>query len=207
MAWITPPVFVALQTLTDSVMNQLSSRLSDLFPYTTIGDMPYASATDTLSRLGIGTAGGATAPEWVDSLVFNGVYAYRGSAQTIGNSGAHTIVPFTATLFDTNSYWSAGSPNVLTIPATGYYIVSSHLTYAPNATGGRELKVYREGVKMDALSDGVAAIATVSNVLGKTAIVSLTAADELSLYTWQNSGGNLDTEADKSTLIVAKIGV
>ena len=71
MAWITPPVFVALQTLTDSVMNQLSSRLSDLFPYTTIGDTAYASATDTLSRLGIGTAGqvlqtnsGATAPEW-----------------------------------------------------------------------------------------------------------------------------------------------
>ena len=57
MAWITPPAFVALQTLTDSVMNQLSSRLSDLFPYTTIGDTAYASATDTLSRLGIGTAG------------------------------------------------------------------------------------------------------------------------------------------------------
>ena len=74
MAWITPPVFVALQTLTDSVMNQLSSRLSDLWVGTTAGDTDYYSASDTKTRLALGSAGqylGVTgsAPAWKDDGV------------------------------------------------------------------------------------------------------------------------------------------
>ena len=211
MAWITPPVFVALQTLTDSVMNQLSSRLSDLFPYTTIGDMPYASATDTLSRLGIGTAGqvlqtnsGATAPGWAG---FDGVFAYSSSAQTIGHSGSHTAITLTATLFDTSSYWSAGDPTKITIPTTGYYFIASHLTFDTNATGGRHLKVYKDGVSLSNLSAGDTPNSTTECSLGLSSIRSLTAGEYLQLYAWQDSGGNLDTKANLSSLAVCKIGV
>ena len=100
MAWITPPVFVALQTLTDSVMNQLSSRLSDLFPYTTIGDTAYASATDTLSRLGIGTAGqvlktnsGATAPEWGTSSKAIQVHAVDDANSLVNGDSYYFYIP------------------------------------------------------------------------------------------------------------------
>ena len=72
-------------------MNQLSSRLSDLFPYTTIGDMPYASATDTLSRLAIGSNGqylGVTgsAPAWKDDGV-PGLFTAAGD--TVYGTGAN----------------------------------------------------------------------------------------------------------------------
>ncbi len=256
MAWITPPVFVALQTLTDSVMNQLSSRLTDLWVGTTAGDTDYYSASDTKtrlalgsagqylgvtgsapawkddgvpglfttagdipygtganasSRLGIGTAGqvlqtnsGATAPGWAG---FDGAFAYSSSAQTIGSSGAHTALTLTATIFDTSSYWSAGAPTRITIPTTGYYFIASHVTYVANATGGRLLKVYKDGVSLSNLSAGDTPNSATECSLGLSSIRSLTAGEYLELYTWQNSGGNLDTTANLTSLIVCKLGV
>ena len=149
MAWITPPVFVALQTLTDTVMNQLSSRLSDLWTATTIGDMSYASATDALSRLAIGSASqllatnsGATAPEWV-SLVPK---REGGHASNWTTSGTTEYTP-------TNAIIQAGSINVDATTGSGPYYGTSAVTY-PDTFGQVPLvfltPIYATDVYVDA---------------------------------------------------------
>ena len=211
MAWITPPVFVALQTLTDSVMNQLSSRLSDLFPYTTIGDMPYASATDTLSRLGIGTAGqvlktnsGATAPEWAGVSLAK---VTRATAQSINNS-SYTAISFSSAEIDTNSYWAGGAPTRLTVPSTGYYLVEGHVDWDTNATNVRESKLYVNGVEDKSATDGRAALSGVATRCSSLlSLVYLTASQYVELYAWQNSGSALNANAGTCFLSIVKIGV
>lgn len=71
MAWTTPYTFIALQALTAAQLNAMQANITTLFPYTSAGDLAYASSSTVLSRLAKGTAGqflkmnsGATAPEW-----------------------------------------------------------------------------------------------------------------------------------------------
>lgn len=75
MAYTPIPTYVTNQKITAAHGNTYwKDNFAALFPYTTIGDIAYASAANALSRLGIGTAGqilavnsGATAPEWINS--------------------------------------------------------------------------------------------------------------------------------------------
>lgn len=72
MARSTPRTWVYNELVTAAIMNaHVRDQLNAYWPYTTAGDLAYASAADTIARLGIGTAGqvqttnaGATAPEW-----------------------------------------------------------------------------------------------------------------------------------------------
>ncbi|MBT3316241.1 MAG: hypothetical protein HN390_16695 [Anaerolineae bacterium] len=51
MPWQTPPNFVPLQTLTDTVMNILSDNLDVLFPYTAAGQIALSTAANALGVL------------------------------------------------------------------------------------------------------------------------------------------------------------
>jgi len=51
MPWQTPPNFVPLQTLTDTVMNILADNLDVLFPYTALGQIAVSTAADALGVL------------------------------------------------------------------------------------------------------------------------------------------------------------
>jgi len=75
MAYTTVPTYTTNQLITASHANTYwRDNINQLWPFTTAGDLAYASGATTLSRLGIGTAGqvlktnsGETAPEWGDS--------------------------------------------------------------------------------------------------------------------------------------------
>ena len=72
MAYTTVPTYTTNQLITASHANTYwRDNINQLWPFTTAGDLAYASGATTLSRLGIGTAGqvlktnsGETAPEW-----------------------------------------------------------------------------------------------------------------------------------------------
>ena len=72
MAYTAIPTYVTNQLITAAHGNTYwKENISTLFPYTTAGDIAYASSASVLARLGIGTAGqvlrtnsGANAPEW-----------------------------------------------------------------------------------------------------------------------------------------------
>lgn len=83
----------------------LKDNLAALFPYTTAGDMAYATSSSALSRLAIGAAykvlrtnAGGTAPEWsqspfvVASLYDATGYSYASTVRDMPNSSG-TITP------------------------------------------------------------------------------------------------------------------
>lgn len=79
MAYDPLSAFAPLQTLTAAIMNKIKDNFAALWPYTTAGDISYASSATTLARLAKGTAGqvlkmnsGATAPEWGSGDVISG---------------------------------------------------------------------------------------------------------------------------------------
>ena len=94
----TPRTWVYSELVTAAIMNaHVRDQLNAYWPYTTAGDLAYASAADTVARLAIGTAGyvprvnsGATAPEWVKLIGRQG-----GSATVWGTKGTNNYVPAT----------------------------------------------------------------------------------------------------------------
>lgn len=116
MAYTAIPTYVTNQLITAAHGNTYwKENISTLFPYTTAGDIAYASSASVLARLAIGTAGqvlrvnsGASAPEWGESKglscygYFSPINATGLTATTytdISGATVDVVVPETATLF------------------------------------------------------------------------------------------------------------
>ena len=99
MAYNPIPTYVTNQQITAAHGNTYwKDNFAALFPYTTIGDIAYASAANVLSKLGIGSAGqilkvnaGATAPEW--GINAGVIKRQGGSATDWWNYGTNNYVP------------------------------------------------------------------------------------------------------------------
>jgi len=57
---------------------------------------------------------------------FVGARVYKNSLQSV-NTFSSTAVSWDASVYDTNSMWSSGSPTILTIPSAGYYHGSGYI--------------------------------------------------------------------------------
>ena len=253
MAWITPPVFVALQTLTDSVMNQLSSRLSDLWVGTTAGDTDYYSASDTKTRLALGSAGqylGVTgsAPAWKDDGVPGlfttagdipyGTGANASSRLGIGtagqvlqtNSGAtapewsglsyaqlqisadqtiadatYSAISWDVENYDTDSYHEGiTNPTRITIPTTGWYLLSAMIPWATNATNLREV-LFRLGGTTALAKDSRLAVSGARTNQPLFTPLYLTAATYIEVVVWQNSTASVAVEYDDGATPANKV--
>lgn len=102
---VVKPVLIADSATSGYVLPQVGSLVSTYVA----GDVPYASATDTLSRLAIGAAGkvmtsSGTAPQWSDPVTATTGEAALGSDYTV-----------------TSSYASVGVS--VTLPAAGTYLI------------------------------------------------------------------------------------
>ena len=170
---------------------------------TTAGDLIYGTAADTVTRLGIGTAGqvlkvnsGATAPEWgaaSSTPTFSGASVYKSAILTIANNTG-TAVTFGNEDFDTDGYHSTvTNTSRMTIPSgkDGKFLVIGRISYVGNNTGVRQARIYKNGNLM------TLTVATPSSSgcnLETSGIFSAVAGDYFEVYTFQTSGGNLDTE-------------
>lgn len=114
----------------------LRDNIDAVWPYTTAGDLAYASAANQLSRLGIGAA-------YKFLQVVSGVPAWGGLHSATVNktgtqnftSGAAAAVTFDAEQSDPQG-WHSTSSNTsrITVTATGRYMASAMLEYG--AVGG-----------------------------------------------------------------------
>ena len=112
------------------------------------GDILYASAADTLGKRAIGTAGqrlevSGGVPAWKGA---HGCSVVRGAALACG-AGANNVVPFDVERTDTDTYYSAGAPSRVTIPAglDGFYLVAGFMSWASSASGTRYLYFLKNG--------------------------------------------------------------
>ena len=114
----------------------------------------------------------------------------RTTDQTIANV-TETVVNYgaAADVVGTGLSFSTSAPTVLTVRVAGLYLVVGEVLWASNATGRRDLWVYRgsTGVAIDRITP-MSGIETYQTVV---ALVPLAIRDTLSLWVRQTSGGNL----------------
>jgi hypothetical protein len=138
-------------------------------------------------------------------LMFSG---WNTGGPAIGNA-AWTNISYGAANQAGGFNYAVGSGNAsVIIPRTGYYRVTGHFDFASNATGFRASQIRKNsfnnvgaGAEMTYVTTG--GFAGTSNGCALDAgIWRLAAGDEIELWVYQNSGGNLATVANESGLML-----
>lgn len=191
-----------------------------LWPYTTAGDMAYATASNALGRLGIGGAGAilrstGSAPSW---LALGSAYQMLQSAgggtvqwgglkicsvrhnttQTVA-TGSPTALAFNSDVSDVYN-WHDGATNNsrITVDANGYYQASAFVEYAGAGGSGTyfdTVEIRLNGVVLmdDRRYQEIDAFA--KKFIITTPIFNLTASQYVEVYLEQNSGGTRTVQA------------
>lgn len=116
-------------------------------------------------------------------------------AQTLA-TGAFVTITMDTPEDDTDAGRALGTPWGYTIPAGmgGKWRFTARINFAFNATGGRLVQVYKNGVALGQSTDIVSA-ATTSSAMAFVSIRAVVAAgDVMTAVGWQSSGGNLLTD-------------
>jgi hypothetical protein len=201
------PKFVADSSVSPTGLKWAVDPVADVV--TTAGDLLYATAADTVTRLGIGTAGqvlkvnsGATAPEWgaaSSTPTFVGCQLYLAADQTISNS-TQTNIAWTAEHEDSDGFHSNVTNNSrITIPSGkgGKYLINVLVKWPMNTVGRRNLLLQKNGSTVTT-GDWVWNPSTVEGFVMCTVsfISSAVATDYFEIRVNQNSGGNLNVESN-----------
>lgn len=89
--------------------------------------------------------------------------------------------------------WESGEPTRITVPEDGYYAADGGVFWRGNSTGTRRVAIYVNGsVKARATDSTVGSTFHSVNV---SKVLELSADDYVELYVYQDSGGDLDTQA------------
>jgi hypothetical protein len=168
---------------------------------TTTGDIIYASAANTPARLGIGStdqvlkvSGGI--PTWAtpSAPTFSGVYCRNSTAQSIANN-TYTAINLDTEIYDVGGYHSNVTNNTrFTIPSgkAGYYQIAFGGYYPLNATGARNIVLYKNGSSFMAAT--IPGNSSVYSTLNISVFSYLDVGDYLEFYTVQSSGGSINID-------------
>jgi len=123
------------------------------------------------------------------------VRVWRSTNQSIPNASG-TNVSFDTKRWDTANMWSAGQPTRLTCQVAGKYVVVSHLRFAPNATGVRQVNFNVNGSVLIARSTLNATAGGAQTDMPPMPVVwDFNVGDYVEVSVYQTSGGPLNLEA------------
>lgn len=145
----------------------------------------------------LGMNSGATALEWKSALV-KGTRVVNASFSLA--DATLTQVSFTGESVDELSAWVIGSPTRLTIPTTGWYMVSAYTSYANNSSGRRLTSVILNGTTEVITTDYRMPVNGGTTNVTIAGLAYLTAGDYLELQVYQTSGGSLTVTTSVVTL-------
>lgn len=139
----------------------------------------------------------STATEWISSYASNAdrisVELRLTGPQTIPDD-TFTDINWTDIIRDTGGFFAAGTPNVVTIPETGWYDVSCTAVWDFNATGSRFtlLRTLPSSDPLSLMDVRMAVTDAWSTVITLGRLAYLTKGLQIVLRVQQESGGNLD---------------
>lgn len=159
---------------------------------------------DTVAVLGqsaIGTAGSS----WLvlGSILSGESVSFRGlrltvTADSIGNFAVEAV-NWQDAEWDTDNFWDAANPSVITIPFTGVYAFTYNLVFQVSAGGGvRYIDLRTNGIRRVSHRHG--AIVSDFNDLGLATELLCSAGDVITFTAFQTSGGALNTESGSATV-------
>lgn len=184
-------VFGGSYVLNDDGIATLASPLADLA----------AKLADNETVTGAWTFSGATtfsntvsSSSTFTSTGQNKCRAYRTtSAQAIATATA-TAISFGAESFDTGSmHDNSTNPTRITIPTggSGVYVFNGQVQFAADATGYRDVMIYKNG-SLVAKHRQIAASGSLTSDINVSFIDTANANDYYELYVYQNSGSDVD---------------
>jgi hypothetical protein len=121
---------------------------------------------------------------------------YQATVQSVA-TGAYAQITCDTSLWDTDSGRSATTPYSYTIPFAGRWEFSWKIGWAVNATGGRLSALYQNGTIVTGSQTGLQAITDAgrtTDVAASTKTVLCNVGDVMSIWAFQDSGGNLSTD-------------
>lgn len=65
-------------------------------------------------------------------------------AQSIANA-VFTLISWDTEVIDTDNMWAIGSPTQINIVTAGDWLLTAQAVFAPNATGGRQVSIHKNG--------------------------------------------------------------
>ena len=137
MAYATVPTVATGDSWSAAQHNTyIKNNFAALWPYTTIGDIAYASTGTTLTRLGIGSEGkvltvNSGLPSWQTMPNNKSALIKRAASQSISKN-TYTKVTFDTETYDNNSFWTAGDPTKISFVTAGYYRIDGNFSWADN---------------------------------------------------------------------------
>lgn len=153
-----------------------------------------------------------TSALWNANVYTNGTFlttpplfaGYQSAAQSIANATV-TALGIDTTVVDTYGGHSNITNNSrYTAQVAGYYFVIAQVGYAVNATGNRLIEMHKNGGSVLQLGQGVSLAPTVNNNPANqvSALVFLNATDYMEAFTYQTSGGALNTLPSQTGMTV-----
>lgn len=156
----------------------------------------YSSGTDAVDFATNGTkALGIDSTQFIDSPTQPRCVAYYTSTYSI-NSTNETVLPLDTDEVDVGGLHDPSVNNTrITIPVggDGFYLISGHATFAPNATGRRIAYLKKNGIGGYLRAVDLTPSATVQTVVEISTMVNLVAGDYIEISAYQDSGGALNT--------------
>jgi hypothetical protein len=122
---------------------------------------------------------------------------YAATTPTFTTGTTSVSIPLDQEIIDTEGGHSTSTnTSRYTAQVAGLYLVSYSVSFAPNATGNRQVRLVVNGAALNqggVSVEGPACNGTNSWIGSGAAHVYLNVGDYLELQAWQNSGGNLTT--------------
>lgn len=137
------------------------------------------------------------------------VYVYRNTDQLVGNNAVSNVV-WTAELYDTDNFWSAGAADRLIIPSGlgGLYLVTFNPIWDINATGGRYSQVMKNGAAVGSPVNQGGSASWYTQACN-TVVVPCVPGDYIQGAVYQSSGAGLNLKASVYSMVMTatRIGV
>lgn len=165
----------------------------------TTGDILYSSATNTLSKLGIGSTGqvltvAGGVPSWANAggggSTYSGASLYQSSDINISNATSTTLT-WDSEQWDTDNYHSTSSnTSRITIPSgkAGKFKFNIQVRYPANSTGRRIIYLYKNGSELWSSENTPS---SQNMVMGINTQADAAVGDYFEVKTYQSSGGTL----------------
>lgn len=136
-----------------------------------------------------------------------GALVYLTANESIANNTV-TAIPWDAESYDTDGIWTSGSATRLTVPSGVTKVrLSSSANFAANATGQRQVLIYKNGAAFIGMPDNLfAALASGAfTAFAQSATVTVVAGDYFEANVWQTSGGALNVTNGEQTWFAMEI--
>lgn len=126
------------------------------------------------------------------------------------STASNTDIPWDVVTFDTDSFWSGGSPTRLTVPSGVTKVrVSAGIEWGTSAVGQRAASITKngsfsvEGRADDKRSAGDDSIGHIQNIISAT--LSVVSGDYFEVNVFQDSGGNLNVLTSAATWFAIEV--